>query len=937
MIHTTRDPNECSCSENQLKPERRRLARPWVLGILATAGLAAAAGAEPRMVANLNTGPTGEARGALLLGVEHAGITYFQGADPQQGAELWRTDGTPAGTYRLTDVCPGSCDSGASPLAFLSGFLLFAASDGDRGAELWRTDGIPGHETLIKEFCPGRCAVSVDAGIEWNGELWLLVQPAGRGPALWRSDGTADGTRQVVDLCADLGVCGSTRFDSATFEGLTAAGDALLLGVFNGSTDLVRTDGTPRGTAVLHHFGQLLTIVTTGVPTAPVFFVDGSQLWLTDGTPAGTRLVRDLAGLVLTTYLQDWKVIDGVFYAITDDGEWLRSDGTAAGTEVLAIVPSAFRPTVCHLGSVVYAFTTRGLWRTGGTPATTVQVAGFALEDVEVVVEQPDRLFILAWPDLWTSDGTAAGTRRMRIGAGPPPDEYSLTPFLGGAAFARGGHELWQVDSTGRDVALLRDFEPADGASGPLGQIVFEGRLLFFAQTSPSDEQLFASDGTARGTQVVSAAAHDTIDPSYYYSAPPAHLFGSSEAHVYFDAGGRVWASDGSERGTRPIGSYALASSFPIAAIQDRLVFSGSPPAFSWCGVTNTQPWISDGTPEHTHQILELNPYFFSGGGSMCEDLPLSSDPGPGVSLGETILFAADDLVHGRELFATDGTAAGTRLVADINPATKPNDVADPNYPPYPPARIGVGSNPSDFVRSGSGAFFTADDGESGRQLWFSNGERRGTRRVVDRGQEPYDSPPHDLVIYQGDLYFVAAHGAGEGLFRSDGTSAGTVLVDDLTLDGQPTFASMLTATDRSLFFVAFNETTGSELWVSHGSAASTHLVVDLRPGPLGSSPQNLAAVAGVLVFGADDGVSGLEPWRSDGTVAGTFRLGDIAAGAASSNPGPFSVVGEQVLFGADDGLHGRELWSLPLADVRGKAPSVSFLERRRTRKLGLS
>jgi len=494
------------------------------------------------------------------------------------------------------------------------------------------------------------------------------------------------------------------------------------------------------------------------------------------------------------------------------------------------------------------------------------------------------------------------------------PDEYTLAPLLDGATFASDGNLLWRIDATARNVTLLRDFEPADGSSGLNGQVVFGHELLFFARTALNGEQLFATDGTSAGTRLVGAAALAGAFGEWVWGTPP---FGTAGAHVFFNAGGRFWATDGTDRGTRSLGGRGLASGIPIAAIDDRLIVSGSPPSFGDCDFVNTEPWITDGTPAHTRQILDLNPFYGPGGSSQCDGVPLPSYPGPGVSLGGAVLFAADDLIHGRELFVTDGTAAGTQLVADINPGTMPNEVTEDQKP----ALIGVGSNPTDFVRFGSGAFFVADDGTTGRQLWFSNGKRRGTYRVVDQGAAPYDSAPHDLAIFQGALYFIAAHNDGEALFRSDATSDGTVLVDDLVLGGEPSFAHALTVTDGSLFFVAFNETTGSELWVSRGTPGSTHLVVDLRPGLLGSAPQNLTAVRGVLVFAAADGLSGLEPWRSDGTAAGTFRLGDIAAGSASSSPGPFSVLGDHVLFGADDGIHGRELWALPVADVLGEHP----------------
>jgi ELWxxDGT repeat protein len=215
-------------------------------------------------------------------------------------------------------------------------------------------------------------------------------------------------------------------------------------------------------------------------------------------------------------------------------------------------------------------------------------------------------------------------------------------------------------------------------------------------------------------------------------------------------------------------------------------------------------------------------------------------------------------------------------------------------------------------VRAGSRAFFVADDGTTGRELWVTNGTRRGTR-WVDLVPGPDGSSPHDLVAVGDGIYFFAANGAGEGLYRSDGTRRGTVLVSDLVGVSQ---AKALTVAQDKLFFVAFRSESGTELWTSLGTAATTREVVDLRPGPRGSLPQSLKAVADRVVFAAEDGTTGLEPWISDGTAEGTVRWGDIAPGAAASSPGPFNVAHGQLLFGADDGEHGRELWAIPVANL---------------------
>jgi ELWxxDGT repeat protein len=99
-----------------------------------------------------------------------------------------------------------------------------------------------------------------------------------------------------------------------------------------------------------------------------------------------------------------------------------------------------------------------------------------------------------------------------------------------------------------------------------------------------------------------------------------------------------------------------------------------------------------------------------------------------------------------------------------------------------------------------------------------------------------------------------------------------------------------LTNVNGTLFFAANDGTHGLELWKSDGTSAGTVMVKDIYPNPnssVGRFPYYtfFANVNGTLFFTATNGTSGYELWKSDGTSEGTVMVKDINPGSQSSTP----------------------------------------------------
>ena len=215
-------------------------------------------------------------------------------------------------------------------------------------------------------------------------------------------------------------------------------------------------------------------------------------------------------------------------------------------------------------------------------------------------------------------------------------------------------------------------------------------------------------------------------------------------------------------------------------------------------------------------------------------------------------------------------------------------------------------SNPSQLVSVGDTAFFTATTAGGTAALWKTDGTAAGTTLVQDFGDTVRQ--PRSLTNVNGTLFFSNYDEFGYELWKSDGTAAGTTRVADIFEGQAGSYPQELTAVGSTLFFRAFS-IGGTELWKSDGTEAGTVQVKDIVPGGGGSDPQQLINVGGTLFFSAQNAAWGRELWKSDGTAATTTLVKNIFSGSGDSNPSDFAEVNGVLFFAATDAAGGRELW----------------------------
>ena len=638
--------------------------------------------------------------------------------------------------------------------------------------------------------------------------------------------------------------------------------------------------------------------------------IHGRELWETNGTNGGTVLVKDINPTPLTgsnpRSLFDYN---GTLIFTADDGlhgqELWKSDGTAAGTVLLkdifpgnyggvdVVTPASFAVYRGILYFAAYDPTTGvELWKSDGTSEGTVLVKDLAPVGSSI----PAGLTVVGGSlyfgtsgatggALWKSDGTAEGTVLVKaVSASNLTGVNGMLYFAG--TDATHGTELWKSDGTPEGTVLVKEIGPGMASALPT-QLTNLNGILFFVAYGIGPSTLWRSDGTEYGTTNVKENG-----PTY-----PTELT-IVNGLLFFTAydgshGRELWKSDGTDQGTQLVkdivpggaGSYAHA----LTNMNGALYFIAS------AAQNAGELWKSDGSESGTVKIKDINPGV---DGSIPQFL---------VNAKGFLYFSPQDSGSAcGQVWKSDGSASGTILVKTIFSGTQ-------------------GSNPTQLTDFNGSLFFMADGGTNGKGLWKSNGTKGGTGLVKDVAPgellQVVGDDDKGIITLNGALYFLTVEGLATHLWRSDGTTSGTVVIRDFIATPSPSLGEgwwmvspepppALIRVNESLFLAVNDGEHGVELWRSDGTTAGTTLVKDINPFG-GSYPSHLTGVGDTLYFTADDGVNGMRLWKSDGTATGTVIATRVnPSGYIGVAPTNLTDLKGTLLFTIDGGAGSLQLWT---------------------------
>jgi ELWxxDGT repeat protein len=403
----------------------------------------------------------------------------------------------------------------------------------------------------------------------------------------------------------------------------------------------------------------------------------GAELWVSSGTTATTYMVKNIGPGPNDGGIDKLTPVGNVLYFFADDGngrELWRTDGTEANTFMVkdAAINGTFQGSTPALqfveynGKLVYVFN-------NGTNG----------------------------PELWSSDGTSAGTN-MIINLQTAPTFFDPNQEAGAGIFRlalfdgyiyfHGNKDsmrsLWKTDGTAAGTTKIKDFMYDPNVQYVDSLKTMGNKMYFFGSDGTTGAELWVSDGTTAGTQLIKdiKAGPGSSYPNQF------RMFGN---YIYFTADSstnnlindsQIWKTDGTTAGTTKVTTGPLTVASFWGMHESKLFYSKYDASFT------TIPWVLNTANNDEHYILSPD---------------ITSPSENSAYRNGYTYFAAKSAANNTELWKTDGTVTGTTMYQDINPVN--------------PGSFGDEGANGPFTFCGNYLYFRGNDNATGMEPWVIN------------------------------------------------------------------------------------------------------------------------------------------------------------------------------------------------------------------------